>query len=933
MDTPPVKSKLTHYLSLVVGSVLLLTTTGTLIINARISQIQLENLISQRADTIAHGIEYATENLVDSQQSAIVQRIIQNYATLPEILQIELLDPKGKILASSPNDSQSQAFWQPIRQQLATQFTQASQQGKELNILPTKTSHPLFIKIVPLSSVLFGNQEHFGLIIVVVNLEPIQQQSTHFLIANASLSIAGIVLALGVAYGAIRQRFLIPLQQLQSAIQNQVQSEIIELPTLREDEIGFLGQTLQQKWLELATLTQTLEQKVSDRTEEWRQSQDFLQSLLDYLPVALFVKDANVDHFGEIVLWNPKSEQLFGLTNQEVIGKTVFDLNSLEQAKLFDQADRECVASKTLINIAEETIDSYLNGRIYLHTIKVPLLNQQGEPEYLLCISEDITARKIAEDNLFALNQELEVRIEERTSALQSSENRYRALLEGASDALLIANLAGKILEVNQKAIELFGYDRQTFTNLHFSQLHPPQESERTQRQFIDIISQGQGQLLDTLICHQQGYTIPVDITGSVVEYEDQRIVIGSFRDITEQKQAIAERNRFLYIIEASFNEIYIFDVARLQLQFVNLGAVRNLGYSKETLLKMSFFNLAPSFDQASFSELLMPLGQHQQNHLVYETEHQRADQTCYPVEIHLQRIDYRHDQLFLAIGKDISDRKKAEQEIQKALEQERELAQLKSQFIDVASHEFRTPLTIILSAAEFLLKYNAKLTKERKTHYLHQVYNAGIRMKDMIEDVLVLSRLDAGKVQLHCTQFDLREFCSMLIEEIYTQFQESHSINFIFNSSLQARTETNVFLLSDNVYLDRRILHHVLSNLLSNAVKYSPLCADIDFKVDLDEQQIRFQVSDRGIGIPAEDIPYIFDSFHRANNVGNISGTGLGLHIVQRYVAIHGGTVSLSSEVDQGSIFTVIIPYLPPPSLTAASEPELSKGDRDQIG
>jgi PAS domain S-box-containing protein len=204
---------------------------------------------------------------------------------------------------------------------------------------------------------------------------------------------------------------LIPLQQLQSAVQNQVQGEMIELPPLREDEIGFLGQTLQQKWLELATLTQTLEQKVSDRTEEWRQSQDFLQSLLDYLPVALFVKNAKVDHFGEIVLWNPKSEQLFGLTNQEVIGKTVFDLHSLEQAKLFDQADRECVASKTLINIAEETIDSYLNGRIYLHTIKVPLLNQQGEPEYLLCISEDITARKIAEDNLFALNQELEVRI------------------------------------------------------------------------------------------------------------------------------------------------------------------------------------------------------------------------------------------------------------------------------------------------------------------------------------------------------------------------------------------------------------------------------------------------------------------------------------------------------------------------------------------
>jgi signal transduction histidine kinase len=153
-----------------------------------------------------------------------------------------------------------------------------------------------------------------------------------------------------------------------------------------------------------------------------------------------------------------------------------------------------------------------------------------------------------------------------------------------------------------------------------------------------------------------------------------------------------------------------------------------------------------------------------------------------------------------------------------------------------------------------------------------------------------------------------------MLIEEIYTQFQESHSINFIFNSSLQARTETNVFLLSDNVYLDRRILHHVLSNLLSNAVKYSPLCADIDFKVDLDEQQIRFQVSDRGIGIPLEDQLHLFESFHRASNVGDIPGTGLGLSIVKRYIELQAGSLEFTSVVNEGTTFRVILPFSPMP-------------------
>ena len=269
-------------------------------------------------------------------------------------------------------------------------------------------------------------------------------------------------------------------------------------------------------------------------------------------------------------------------------------------------------------------------------------------------------------------------------------------------------------------------------------------------------------------------------------------------------------------------------------------------------------------------------------------------------MDITASLVPLRGESLVMEIFRDISERKLAEQETAKALQVERQLTQLKSQFIDVASHEFRTPLTVILGAAEFLDKYYLKLDDAKKHHYLNRIIEAGQRMRGMIEDVLILSRLDAGKIELHYSGIYVGQFCQKLIEEIEADCQHSHSINWQLNYP---------GLAADFIYADTRILYPILSNLLSNAIKYSPQSTTVNLEATLETSQIIFKVTDQGLGIPQEDLPYIFESFHRASNVLDINGTGLGLNIVKRYVELYGGSIDVFSCLGKGSEFTLTLP------------------------
>jgi signal transduction histidine kinase len=252
---------------------------------------------------------------------------------------------------------------------------------------------------------------------------------------------------------------------------------------------------------------------------------------------------------------------------------------------------------------------------------------------------------------------------------------------------------------------------------------------------------------------------------------------------------------------------------------------------------------------------------------------------------------------LVIAAITDISERKRAEAEMQNALLKEKELGELKSSFVSMVSHEFRTPLGVIMSSAEILDNYLDRLQPERRREVLQDIFQSTRRMADMMEAVLLLGRVEGGKVECVLQTLDLVTLCQKIKDEILTATQERSPILLSVKAPLAPARA------------DEGLLRHIFSNLLSNAVKYSAPGRPVDFEVEQKGLDAVFTVGDRGIGIREIDAEKLFQAFHRGHNVGEIPGTGLGLVIVKRCVDLHRGTISFESQENHGTTFTVCLP------------------------
>jgi len=245
----------------------------------------------------------------------------------------------------------------------------------------------------------------------------------------------------------------------------------------------------------------------------------------------------------------------------------------------------------------------------------------------------------------------------------------------------------------------------------------------------------------------------------------------------------------------------------------------------------------------------------------------------------------------------DISQRKQAEAEVHRALAREMELSQLKSNFVSMVSHEFRTPLGIIQSSAELLRDFYQKMLPADRDEQLESITRNTRRMAEMMEEILILSRLDAGKLDFQPAVLDLKAFCRRLVDEVLSATSRRCPIELSLASALP------------QAHADQRLLAHILTNLLSNAVKYSEPGVCVRFAVERDSTEALFVIRDEGIGIFEEDKQRLFTAFHRGANVGIRAGTGLGLVLVKRCVEMHRGKVRIESKVGQGTTVTVRVP------------------------
>lgn len=376
---------------------------------------------------------------------------------------------------------------------------------------------------------------------------------------------------------------------------------------------------------------------------------------------------------------------------------------------------------------------------------------------------------------------------------------------------------------------------------------------------------------------------------------------------IAQRQQAEAEREKAIAELrdsEARFRRLVEFNMIGIMLADTNgkiieaNDALLNIiGYTREDLLldKIRWDELTPpeyryvdeqAIEQMRITKVCPP----------FEKEYIRKDGSRIHVLLGTMLLDNSQTDCVCFVL-DITERKLAEAEIRKALEQEKELNELKSSFVSMVSHEFRNPLNAISTSAQLLERYSDKWSQAQQANFFQQIKASVSRMTVLLDDVLIIGRSEAGKLKFNPAPLNLPKLCRNLVEEIKLSTGNNCNIKFVVHG--QCTTPQ----------IDESLLRYIFTNLLSNAIKYSPAGSRVDFELSCQDEAAIFQIRDEGIGIPKEDQAQLFQSFHRAKNVGNIPGTGLGLTIVKQCVDLHGGAIAVTSEVGVGTTFTVTLP------------------------
>lgn len=239
-----------------------------------------------------------------------------------------------------------------------------------------------------------------------------------------------------------------------------------------------------------------------------------------------------------------------------------------------------------------------------------------------------------------------------------------------------------------------------------------------------------------------------------------------------------------------------------------------------------------------------------------------------------------------------------SQKELNEALNKEKELNEIKSRFVSMASHEFRTPLSTVLSSAALIGRYTREEEQVNRDKHIKRIKESVKHLNDLLEDFLSLGKLEEGKVKVEVASFDVHDFFNEVIEEMKPIL----------------KTGQNIYLQMEGPHLfttDKRLVKNILINLLGNAIKFSPENSTITLFSKNQNTQLDIHVTDTGIGISSEDQEHLFTSFYRGTNAGNIPGTGLGLHIVKRYTELIGGQLNLQSELGQGTTISITLPSL----------------------
>lgn len=521
---------------------------------------------------------------------------------------------------------------------------------------------------------------------------------------------------------------------------------------------------------------------------------------------------------------------------------------------------------------------------------------------------------------------------------LGKSTEYLNAMFKHATEGIIITNQKGVIIMANPRSASQFGYNEDELQGKTVEELIPEKYALRHTSHRKDYFNspnnRPMGKGMNLYARRSDGTEFPVEISLSSFKINDERFVISFIIDITERKrqeslvseaneqlearvilrtqelamanthlqnemkeratiqEALRDSERLYSAIARNFpNGIICVINKNLEIVFIDGKELEVFDLKPDELTGKPVQSLLPGTEARSVSDHLVKVFNWES--LSFELQLMNKHYNLFAVPLPDMK-GYVKD--ILLVIQNVTEQKKAANEILSALEKEKTLNELKSKFVSIASHEFRTPLSTILSSVTLISKYQNPEDADKRDKHIERIKNSVKNLTEILNDFLSLEKLEAGKIEAHPGNFDLVQFSEELREELQALSKKGQKIQYKHEGT------------GREAYLDKQLLRHICMNLLNNAIKYSPEDSTIDFMTRVNGN-IEVIVRDRGMGIPAEDQEHLFERFFRAANVTAIQGTGLGLNIVRRYVQILNGNINFESRVNEGSTFTIRFP------------------------
>jgi len=635
--------------------------------------------------------------------------------------------------------------------------------------------------------------------------------------------------------------------------------------------------------------------------EALRQSQAKQAALLAAIPDLMFHMQAD----GTFLDFHGPSSKL-AMPKDVILGKKAQDTFALipgseTAVQRTDEALQAIAASRQLV-----TFEYALLGPTTLEHYEARLV-PLGDTDEVIAIIRDITERKQAEEALQSANERLEQRVTERTAELERIKNRIEAIFNHSGDGILLLDIQYGIQQANYACNVLFGLSDNSYLTRSLSSFFSPEDAAHIEQTIQQVAQTHQMRHVEAAIAHADGSVSNVELNIAPINRSQNSVtnLVCIIRDITERKRAEPELltlSRRLQLATAA-GGIGIWDW--------NLESDRMLWndqmFSLYDLSREAFDETGdgtrlaqwahPDDSQRLSAEIEAAL----KNDTLLDTEYRviHHDGTVHNIKLNTLIIRNSTGQAvrMLGVNWDITLLKRAEENLQVALQKEKEVSELRSRFVSMASHEFRTPLSVILATTDTLAIYREKMDWKQASARLDKIRQQVGYMKGIMEDVLQLASMQSGQAHLELDSGDLVAFCADIIGDYETQ--DIHRGRIRYNAPVD----------SPPMLFDLRLMRQVIGNLISNALKYSPREKPVQVRVEREHAQIRIVVSDEGIGIPEKDLKHLFEPFHRATNVGKISGTGLGLSIAKQAAELHSGTLTIQSQVGQGTTIMLLIP------------------------